>query len=61
MIVFKDQSYCASDCVNTACVRNKQQHDEARKALKHLKDLPTGWADFSQSCDDYLAPPPEAA
>lgn len=54
MLCFKDMTFCASDCRNTACVRNwtplKQQG--ARKWWGS-DDAPVAFSDFSKTCEDY--------
>lgn len=55
MICYRDQCYCASDCINRECDRylSEKVHTEARKWWG--KDgAPIATADFSVECKDYL-------
>lgn len=62
MIVFRDRSYCSSDCVNRGCDRNLTPDIEA--AAEHMwgKNPPIDFADYRKGCCDYQAPaiPPKA-
>jgi hypothetical protein len=51
MICYRDQCYCASDCINRECFRYLS--DEV-KARANEVGLPIATADFSQDCKDYL-------
>lgn len=55
MISYKDQTWCASDCANTACFRNFTP-DERARAIRWWggEDFPMAQADFRATCDDYL-------
>ena len=50
MLCYKDQTFCSSDCINTACYRYLSPTDEIR--AKELK-LPVAWNDLSDDCPGY--------
>lgn len=65
MIVFMDQSFCASDCQNTRCFRHYGPQEAAayRKWAQEFHPDPSRWpgvewADFSEACPDYTPPTP---
>ena len=55
MICFRDMTFCASDCVNTACRRHFGE-DEREAANKWMENPPLAWSDFSKGCDEYVKP-----
>lgn len=50
MLCYRDQSYCASDCINVECFRYLS--DEVKERANGV-GLPIATADFSGCCDDY--------
>lgn len=53
MIVYKDRSFCDSDCINIDCGR---YFSEYHKAKATEIDLPVSWTDFSTDCEKYIKP-----
>jgi len=51
MICYRDQSYCASDCINSQCFRYLS--DEVKARANEVR-LPIATADFSEECQDYI-------
>ena len=51
MICYRDQSYCASDCINSQCFRYLS--DEVKAGAEKC-GLPIATTDFSDDCDDYV-------
>lgn len=62
MMGYKDQTWCASDCVNTKCFRNFTATDRA-DAVKWWGDenFPITVSDYKPMCDFYKAPEVEDA
>lgn len=61
MICFRDTTFCASDCTNSVCRRHFGEDDKAaaRKWAEQsgFKDgAPVAFSDFSEGCEDYMAP-----
>ena len=50
MICYRDQCYCASDCINRECSRYLS--DDVKTRANEV-GLPIATADFSQDCKDY--------
>lgn len=57
MICYKDRTFCASDCTNSACFRHYGD-EEKRGAILWWgsEGAPIAFADFSDRCSDYQAP-----
>lgn len=53
MTCYKDQTFCASDCVNTECFR---YYDSGVAADAREFGLPVALSDFTKSCNYYLKP-----
>jgi len=53
MICYKDRTFCADDCNNMECGRNKKLIDA--KDLK-ASGLYTSWASFKDTCKHYIKP-----
>jgi len=51
MICYRDQSYCASDCINSQCFRYLS---DKVKAGAEKCGLPIAMADFSEECKGYM-------
>ena len=51
MICYRDQSYCASDCINVECFRYLS--DEVYQRANEVR-LPIATADFSEECKGYM-------
>ena len=51
MICYRDQSYCASDCINSQCFRYLS--DEVKARANEVR-LPIATADFSEECKGYM-------
>lgn len=49
MIVYKDQSFCKSDCTNKLCDRHDSHVDKNWKYA-------VAYCDFSKNCDAYEKP-----
>lgn len=56
MICYRDMTFCASDCTNTACHRHfgPEQQKGARSWWSHdPENAPVAFSDFSDTCPDY--------
>jgi len=57
-ICYRDMTFCASDCTNTACRRHfgPAQAEGARRWWSHdPENAPVAFSDFSDTCSDYIA------
>lgn len=54
MICYRDMTFCASDCTNTACHRHFGPEDSAAaRRWWGSDDAPVSFAYFSADCPDY--------
>lgn len=50
MITYRDMTFCASDCIQTRCMRHMSHTKD------NTRDLPIAQADFAHDCPNYRAP-----
>lgn len=58
--VFRDKTYCASDCVNRDCDKNLTPDIRAVAEMMWGKNPPIDVADYRTGCGEYTAPRPLA-
>jgi hypothetical protein len=62
MLCFRDRSFCASDCTNTACPKHFGEDDKlaakewARRIGFDEGEVPVSFSDLSKGCPEYRKP-----